>query len=248
MTTFKLPSRTSRSKQAKASRRGVIAAIVVLFLCVSLWAGRDAAAQSAVDNTVNSAPETKEKTLRAISAATFRADAVQRALGDYYMSISQPKLAATTYAGGSRQLDQAAMGAYYRAGDLSASAKLYQKTNADSEKLYIKTLLSQDRVGEGCELIAKAGESAGYLQPACDALKDGTVTRLEAYELIALDIPLPAEKTLRAQSAKTAGDWQTLVALRLRAGEGSEAARLANEAAQAFPYDAALAKLQQQLQ
>lgn len=247
MTTFKLPSRTSQTKQAIAPRRAAIAAIVVLLLCVSLWAGRDAAAQVAVSNTVNLKPEAKEKTLRAISAATFRADTAQRALGDYYLSISQPQLAAATFAGGSGALGLEAMKAYYRAGDLVAAAKLYQKSSAESENTYIKTLLSQDKVGEGCELISKVGESSKTLQSACDILKDGVVTRVEAYDLIALDIPLPAEKTLGAQSMKTAGDWQTLISLRLRAGEGSEARRLANEAVLAFPYDTALTKLQQQL-
>ena len=248
MTTYKLPSTKSRIRLILASRRGVAAFIVMLLFCVSLWAGRDAAAQTAVDGTSSSSPETKEKTLRAISAATFRADPAQKALGDYYLSISRPNLAATTYAGGSGQLDLAAMRAYYQAGDPAEAASLYQKGNSESEILLIKTLLSQDKVGEGCGLITKAGESARSLQPACDALTDGVITRPEAYELIKLDVILPAAKALRSQPTKTARDWQTLISISLREGKGSEASRLADEASQAFPYDAALTKLQQELQ
>lgn len=224
----------------------------MLVLLLILWTSREVASQNLIKASQSKQGVERERYLRALSIASWRSDAAQRALGDYYSSINQPRWAGEAYRSGSANLDEAAMQAFYRAGEFNQVFRLYQTTSEKArtrQMQYILTasLLSSNKTDEGCKQAQQIGEGGEKLRKACDILSQGSLSRKDSYELIALGIFEPSLKNLSGEPIKTEEDVITLIALYLQSGRGEEAKREAATGAQQFPYSPEVVRLHSSL-
>lgn len=245
------PSQASTRKARPHNKRGIQAALILggLLILLLLGLGLTRANQSAINSLVRQANSKvgseREKELKALSITTGHNDTVQAALGEYYGSIQQPKLAGEAYASGSDKLADRAMASFIQAGEYASAQKVFtalptraRGTNTLNEAATVEFNLSN--IDTGCKYADQAQTASA--QEACKLLQQSDSTRKNAYRLAELKVFTKAQSLIEAQANKAAGDYRMLIGMKSQQGKLDQAGDLYVVGLKQFPADRELAQ------